>query len=261
MSHRVVVWALRTLTVLAIVGAWLYANRPGGVPRFLLPSLPGVIGEFFTLLRSRLLWDDVVRTLTEVLIAGGIAISAGLLFGFAMARTALRAAVVEPLLAWGYMAPLILFYPVFILWFGVGIWSKVAYAALSAFFPIAFNALRAFRSIDPRFLRVGRAFGASSGQIDRMIKFRAALPVVAAGIRIGTAATLITVIVAEQLASTKGLGHLVAESSQTFAIQLSFAAILVVLVLVALLQALVNRALPTSYAPTRGTKRPSGVAR
>lgn len=260
--HAIAVWTLRVLTVAVGIGLWLYANGPGDVSILLLPKLSNVLDQFWSLLGSGDHWQNVLTTLEEILIAGAIAAITGIAVGFAVSRSRFRTAVVEPLLAWGYMVPLILFYPVFILWFGVGMWSKVGYAAVSAFFPIAYNSVRAFSSVDPRHLTVGVAFGASRLQIDALIKFRAAIPVVAAGLRIGAATTFITVIVAEMLASQQGLGYALSQTSQTFERSTSFAIILFVLVLVGVFQFLVSRALPTGHGRSRRRRRTgAGAAR
>jgi NitT/TauT family transport system permease protein len=259
--HAVAVWTLRVVTVAVGIGLWLYGNGPGDVSILLLPRLGNVLDQFWSLLGSSDHWHDVLRTLEEIVIAGAIAAVTGMAVGFAVSRSRFRVAVVEPLLAWGYMVPLILFYPVFILWFGVGMWSKIGYAAVSAFFPIAYNSVRAFSGVDPRYLRVGVAFGASRAQIDTLIKFRAAIPVVAAGLRIGAATTFITVIVAEMLASQQGLGYELAQTSQTFERSTSFAIILFVLLLVGVFQFLVSRALPNDHGGRRRPTARRGAAR
>jgi NitT/TauT family transport system permease protein len=249
------VWLLRIVSVAVAIGAWFYATGPGGVSPLILPSLPDVFTSFWGLFHTLQFWGAVGTTLLEIAIAGAIAGTVGIVLGFAMSRTRFRVGTAEPLLAWGYMVPLILFYPIFILWLGVGMWSKIGYAAVSAFFPIAYNAVRAFSSVDDRFLRVGRAFGGSAGQIDRLIKFRAAAPMIVAGLRIGAAATFITVIVAEMLASQAGLGYQLARTSETFQRSTSFGVIIAVLVLVALFQYAVGKALPTGYGHKRGRIR------
>jgi ABC-type nitrate/sulfonate/bicarbonate transport system permease component len=250
-KHQIAVWALRTLTIVVVIGAWLWGNGPGGVPNFLLPRFFGVFESLGLLATSAPLWDALGRTLIEILAAGTIAVTAGLAFGFLAARSAFMSKLVEPVLAWGYMMPLVLFYPLFILWFGLDMPSKIAFAAFAAFIPIAFNSLRGFSTVDPRFVRMAHAFGASRGQIDFSVKFRAAMPVVAAGLRIGAATTFAIVIVAEMLASTGGLGYLIAQSAHTFSASNAYALVLVVLTLVAIMQVLMTRFLPIEYAKHR----------
>ena len=242
--RQATVWGARLLTLCVAVGLWVYGNGPGGVSPILLPKLPDVLDEFASLLTSADNWLDVRTTIYEIVIAGTMAVTAGLGVGFIAARSRFWTAVIEPMLAWGYLVPLVLFYPVFILWFGVGSWSKIACAGLAAFFPIAYNAVRAFSTVDPEHIRVGVAFGASPVQIDWLIKFRAGIPVAAAGLRIGAATTFIMVIVTEMLSAQRGLGYELARSSDTFQRSTTFAITLFVMLIVGVFQYLVTRALP-----------------
>ncbi|MFI6348627.1 ABC transporter permease [Streptomyces sp. NPDC050560] len=236
------VWLLRALLLVVVVGAWWYATGPGGVSPLLLPKLGPVGDRLGALLGTGQLWSDLGLTVVEILLAFLVSAAAGVLVGFWAGRTELRARIVEPLVAWGYMAPLVLFYPLFIAWFDIGMTSKVLYGALSGFFPIAFNALRGFRAVDPRHLRVARAFGASAVQTDWLVKSRAALPMVMAGVRVGAALDIIAVILAEMLASSRGLGYELAQASQTLQIPDVFALILILLVFVALMQLAIQKA-------------------
>jgi ABC-type nitrate/sulfonate/bicarbonate transport system permease component len=238
--RRLIVWALRILALAGILGSWLYATGPGEVSPILIPKVSLVWEQVKLLVSSGDIWGDVGITLFELVAAFTIALVAGVLVGFVCGRTPLRAEVAEPLIAWGYLVPLVLFYPLFILWFGVGVESKIAYGALSGFFPIAYNSLRGFRAIDQRFLRVARAFGATNVQTDWQVKTPAALPMMLAGIRIGAALCMITVILAEMLASTRGLGYELARSSQTLQVPRAFALILILLVFVVIVQWVIN---------------------
>lgn len=238
---RARVWALRLLLVGVIIGTWAYLVGPGGVSPLLLPQLDRTAESFVSLVQDPELWADAGYTLFEILVSFVIAVAAGLSVGFFCSRTPLRARVAEPVLAWGYMAPLVLFYTLFILWFGVDMWSKIAYGSASAFFPIAFNSLRGFRAVDQRYIRVARAFGASPRQTDRLVKMQAALPMVMSGIRIGAALNIITVILAEMLASQRGLGYRLARAGHTLQVPDVFALIAIILVMVAVLQLVIQR--------------------
>lgn len=235
-AHRVKVLGLRTAAVLAFFGAWLYLTGPGDISPLVLPDLPRVAEEFWLFVSSAELYGHAIVTIFEIFMALSIAGLAGFLIGFWGARTERRAGVLEPLLVWGYLVPTVLFYPLLLLWFGFGMSSKIAYGAMSAFFPIAYNCLRGFRRVDLRYLNVGHAFGASGRQMDWVIKLRAALPMAAAGLKIGAALSMITVIVAEMLASSQGLGYLIRFYSQSFSTARTFAIILVVLVVVGIFQ-------------------------
>jgi ABC-type nitrate/sulfonate/bicarbonate transport system permease component len=242
-AHRAKVSGLRAAAVLAFFGTWLYLTGPGDISPLVLPDLPRVAEEFWAFVTSAELYGHAAITMTEIFVALSIAGVSGFLLGFWGARTELRAGVLEPLLVWGYLVPTVLFYPLLLLWFGFGMSSKIAYGAMSAFFPIAYNCLRGFRRVDVRYINVGRAFGASSRQMDWVIKLRAALPMAAAGLKIGAALSMITVVVAEMLASSQGLGYLIRFYSQSFSTARMFAIILVVLMVVGVFQYAVKKLL------------------
>lgn len=235
------IWGLRLGLVAVLIGIWAYLTGPGEVSPVLLPKLPLVFDAVVDFLSDLHFWLSLLLTIGEILAAFIISIVLGVTIGFFGSRTPLRLRVTEPLVAWGYMAPLVLFYPLVILWFDVGVGSKIFYATLSGFFPVAFNALRGFAAVDPRVLRVANAFGATPMQTDRLVKVPAALPMVMAGIRLGAALSIIGVILAEMLASRQGLGYELALAAQTLRTPDVFALILILLVVVAILQMIIQR--------------------
>lgn len=243
-SQKLQVLALRAGALAALFGAWFYAIGPGGVSALILPPPDLVWEAIVEFLQDGRLYGAIGITMFEILISLLIAATLGFGIGFWGARTERRAAVLEPLLVWGYLVPHILFYPLLILWFGVGVPSKIAYSASSAVLPIAFNCLRGFRRIDPKYVNVGRAFGASPRQLDWTIKLRAGIPMAAAGLRLGAALAMITVIVAEMLASTRGLGYLLKLYSQSFNAARSFAITFIILGVVAVFLFVINRVIP-----------------
>jgi ABC-type nitrate/sulfonate/bicarbonate transport system permease component len=231
-THNLKVMGVRFLAVAVFFGTWWYLLGPGDASPLIVPEMREVWNEFVAFLLSADTYRHVRATMTAILTSILIAGTAGFFVGFWGARTNLRTGILEPLLVWGYLVPSILFYPVLLLWFGFGISSKIAYGTISAFFPIAFNCLRGFARVDARYISVGRAFGASPHQLDWVIKLRAALPMAAAGLKIGSALAMITVIVAEMLSSAAGLGYLIRFFSGSFNTARMYAAILLVLMVV-----------------------------
>jgi ABC-type nitrate/sulfonate/bicarbonate transport system permease component len=234
------VWPLRALGLGALLGVWAFGNGPGGISPLVLPTISRVVEALGEALSQFSTYEAAAITFGEILAAFILASVFGLAAGFWAARTPLRMQIFQSIFVWGYLAPLILFYPIFILSFGTGVGSKIGYGAVSAFFPIAYNSLRAFATVQPTMLKVARAFGASSFQTDFLIKLPGALPLISSGVRIGAGASMITVIFAEMLASTAGLGYQLALTSQTFAAPQAFAMIILLMVLVGVLQGLVN---------------------
>jgi ABC-type nitrate/sulfonate/bicarbonate transport system permease component len=242
-GRRVAIWSLRLGVIVVLLGVWIWSNRPGGVSKLLLPDLGSVVSNFGALLVSPEFWQAALLTVAEILAAFVVSAPLGVLVGFFAARTAVRTGVIGRVALWGYMAPLILFYPLFLLWFNVGPLSKIAFAGVSIFFPVLYGAIRAFRSVDGKYLRVARAFAASPAQADWLIKFRAALPMLSSTLRIAAALSAITVIFTEMLASQGGLGYLLASASQSFAVARAFALITAILIFVGLIQLAINSAL------------------
>jgi ABC-type nitrate/sulfonate/bicarbonate transport system permease component len=232
---------MRIVPTIAVFAAWWYAAGPGAVSPLLIPKIPAVGGQFVELVTSATFWSDLGVTLFEIIVASVIAVTAGFAIGFWASRRRVRSGATEMLVAWGYLAPLVVFYPLFVLWFGVGIWSKIAYGTVTGVLPIAYNTVRGFRSIDPKYTRVGVAFGASPLQLDWTIKMGAALPMVLAGIRIGIAGVVITVILAEMLSAERGIGYELSESSQLLDVARSYALIFTILAVVGALQGIVQR--------------------
>lgn len=241
------VWLLRAVPVAVILGAWWYANGPGDVSMLLVPDMDRVGDQLVTLFTTSEIWPHVAITLGEFVGAVALALVGGIAVGFWASRTTLRADTVEPMLAWGYMVPDVLYYPLFILWFDVGFASKVVFAGLAGFFPIAYNTLRGLRTVDNRFLRVASAFGASKGQTERLVKVRAALPMVLSGVRLGAAVCMINVILAEMISAQQGLGYQLAMASQTLSIPRSYALIVLLLLVVGLVHLLIQRITPRHH--------------
>ena len=224
---------------------------PVASPPVILPRVQDVLNEFVHFIGASEVYQALGVTMVEILISLVIAAVVGIGLAFWAARTDLRAKVVEPLLVWGYLVPHILFYPIIILLFGVDVPSKVAYAASSAVFPIGFNCLRAFRGVDPKFISVGRAYGASPRQMDRQIKLPASVPLAAAGLRIGAALTMVTVISAEMISSTNGLGYLLKFYSQSFNTEKAYAIILMIILVVGIFQLAIGKLLPRPESDAR----------
>jgi ABC-type nitrate/sulfonate/bicarbonate transport system permease component len=249
--HRIKVRVVQAIAAALLLGAWLFFTiGPAKTSPLILPPIWNVAKELGVFFTSPDLYWALFVTLMEMVAALTIAIVAGVGVGFWAARSKFRSLVMEPLLIWSYLVPFILFYPLLLLWLGFGSESKIGYAALSAFFPIAFNALRAFSSVDDKYIRMGRAFGASRRQLDLRIKFRAGIALAGAGIRLGIATGVVTVITAEMLASTQGLGYLIRRYSESFVSAKTYGIIIIVILVVAVIYFVIHKLLGTDRKAT-----------
>jgi ABC-type nitrate/sulfonate/bicarbonate transport system permease component len=115
--------------------------------------------------------------------------------------------VFEPLFSSIYAIPIVILFPLCILFFGIGPESKIAFGATYGFFPIVLNTIAGFGHVDDRYVRWARSMGASEPQLFRHVMLPAALPVVMSGLRIGFVITFASTIGGETLASLQGLGN------------------------------------------------------
>jgi NitT/TauT family transport system permease protein len=116
-----------------------------------------------------------------------------------------------------FAVPMITWYPLFMVWFGIGSTSKIAYGVASAFFPIAIATINGLRGADRKFVQFGRSIGASSTTITFRILIPLALPSIVAGLRIGVSLAIIGVVVAEMISSIGGLGFIITSSRNMYA--------------------------------------------
>jgi NitT/TauT family transport system permease protein len=197
----------RGITILIVLGLWEAVRRFNLVGPLLLAS-PSEIAD--ALVKS---WLDYVLALrltaTEIAVALAVTWTLGIGAGIIAGLRPFLGATAGPLLSSAFAVPLISWYPLFMVWFGIGITSKIAYAIVSGFFPIAINTMNGIAALDRQYLLLGKAIGCSRRQIIFRILLPMAMPSIVSGLRIGTALIVIGVIVAEMLASLGGIGYLI----------------------------------------------------
>jgi len=197
----------RLVAIVIILVAWEAIRRLNLVGPLLLASPSEVIGALF---KS---WPEYLAalrfTVTEIAIALAVAWALGIGAGVIAGMIPFLNATSGPLLSSLFAVPLITWYPLFMVWFGIGMTSKIVYAAVSGFFPIAINTMNGIRGVDPRYMLFGQAIGCSQRQVAVRILLPMAMPSIVSGLRIGTALIVIGVIVAEMLASLGGIGYLI----------------------------------------------------
>jgi len=140
-----------------------------------------------------------------------------------------------------YAIPRVAMIPLIIIWFGIGIWSKVFIVFMTAVFPILINTIGGIRATDPDLLRAARAFCASDWQIFKTLAVPGAVPFILTGIRQGVALGLIGVVVGEMFGGSEGIGFMVAYGSQTFDTAQLFVGVMVIAFAGILLTAVTER--------------------
>jgi ABC-type nitrate/sulfonate/bicarbonate transport system permease component len=226
--------------VLAILILWYLATNRWGVNHLLLPNPITVWQQLIDVLRSGQYLPDLRVTLTELAIAFTLAMTSGTLVGYFVSRSRYSIRVFEPLFAGIYSIPIILFLPLYVLFFGLGPASKIALGTSISFFPIVLSTIAGFSNVDRTLVTAARSMGASDYQLFRYVLVPAALPVVLTGLRMGFTVALLSIIGSETIASLSGLGHHIVELAEGMDMARMFAYIAFVVVIAAVLNGVVS---------------------
>jgi ABC-type nitrate/sulfonate/bicarbonate transport system permease component len=226
--------------LLGIFALWYLATNRWGVNRLLLPNPIAVWQQLRDVLKTGEFWPDLRVTLTELVAAFALSMTTGTFVGFFVSRTGYTIRVFDPLFAGIYSIPIILFLPLYVLFFGLGMESKIALGATISFFPIVLSTIAGFGNVDRTLVTAARSMGASDFQLFRHVLVPAALPVILSGLRMGFTVALLSIIGSEVIASLAGLGHHIVQLGEGMDMARMFAYIAFVVVIAALLNAVVS---------------------
>jgi ABC-type nitrate/sulfonate/bicarbonate transport system permease component len=236
-------WLSRLVQAAFLAGVillWYLATTRWGVNRLLLPNPVAVFADLVEILRTGAYVDDLMTTLGELAAAFSIAVLGGLTTGYLISRSAYLTKVFEPLFAGIYAIPIILFLPLFVLFFGLGPASKIAIGATISFFPITLSTIAGFSGVDRLYVTAARSMGASDAHLFRFVLLPAALPVILTGLRMGFTVALLSIIGSETLASLGGLGHRIVSLAESMEMAPMFAYIVFVIAIATVLNAIVS---------------------
>lgn len=219
-------WLARAQTVgafLAILLAWQLLGVK--VPRYLLPTPLATVQEL--VLRAPLLAQHALVTLREIVLGFllGIAVSVPCALAVAFSRAVER--VVMPILVFTQLIPKIALAPLFIIWFGFGLFPKVFMTFLLSFFPIIIDAVVGFRSLDPEIVYLTRSMGLRPWPAFVKIRLPHALPNIFAGLKVAVTLATVGAIIGEFVGSDRGLGYLLLVAGGDLRTELLFATLTV----------------------------------
>lgn len=207
----------RALLSFAVVfGVWELVGRYLVTNELFFTPISTIVRAAVELARSGQLWTDTRASLIEFLLGFAAASVGGIVIGGLNAMSLRFRHFVEPWVSALYATPIIALGPLLILWFGLGITSKVAVVFLTAVFPVIINTQAGLQNTDRNLVEAIRSFGASRWQVFRKVRLPSSLPFVIAGERLAVARALVGVVVAELFGAREGLGYLIFTSSQTF---------------------------------------------
>ena len=232
--------AVQAAFLIALVTLWYLATTRWRVSPLLLPNPVLVWDNFWDIIRTGEFLSDLRVTLTELAIAFAISSTSGVIVGYLISRTQYRIRVFEPLFSAIYSVPIILFLPLYVLFFGLGPASKIALGATISFFPIALSTIAGFGYVDKVLVTAARSMGASDYQLFRYVLMPAALPIILTGMRMGFTVALLSIIGSETIASLAGLGHRIVHLAEGMEMARMFAYIVFVVLIAATLNMLVS---------------------
>ncbi|MEO6943872.1 MAG: ABC transporter permease [Lacisediminihabitans sp.] len=196
------------IVVLALLAWQLYINV-SGISKFVLPSPWEVFGAFFHMIQQPYIWQlHVWTTLVETILGFIIGFLLGVTGGYLMGKFRPVEAIANPFVVASQVVPKVALVPLFILWFGFDISSKIAIASLLAFFPILVNTSFGIRSVSPAMGEMMTSLRATMWQRFRKLEIPHMTPYVLTGAEMGMILSLIGAIVGEYLAGDRGLGRL-----------------------------------------------------
>jgi NitT/TauT family transport system permease protein len=219
-TRRSVISVLVVMVAWEVTGRFILTN-----PLFFAP-LSAVFEAGVRLWQSGELQKDIAASFSAVAYGMVLAIVFGIVIGVLSGAVRSFREYTDSFFTGLYATPLVAVAPILILWFGIGIASKIAVVFLMAVFPILISTAAGIYNTDPIFIEVARSFGASRLQIIRKVMIPAAVPFVITGIRLAIGRAIVGVVVGELFGARAGLGFLIFTSGQTFDVPALFLGVL-----------------------------------
>ncbi len=219
-------WVTTPLLVAALIGAWHVYVVAAKVSPFILPSPGSVWTAWVEMLWSPRAWVHVRMTVYATLLGFAWALVIGVGLGVLIGRLRWLEVTLNPFIVATQVIPKVALVPLFVVWFGFGITSKVIVAAVLAFFPILTNTVLGVKSIDAGHRDVVTSLNASRWQIFRRLELPSALPYILTGMEVGIVLAIIGAIVGEYLGGSTGLGALMIAKMNAYETDALFAVIL-----------------------------------
>jgi NitT/TauT family transport system permease protein len=208
-----------------ILGTWQFAVTDATLPYFSRPTI--VAAKLFELLSQPVIYRHISVTLSEIAIGYALGAGFGLVLGFVLGRSPFLSAAFQPYIIGLYSIPKIALAPVFIVWLGLGMASKVAVVFLASFFLVFFNTYSGLLSINEELVRLARLMGATWPQAVSRVIVPAAAHQIFLGLRTAVPYAVIGAVIGEYIGSHEGLGYFILYASQTYDAPALFSGIII----------------------------------
>lgn len=247
--------AISALTLVTLLALWWAVTAGGWIEPLFLPPPADVLGKGWLLMTKgymdSTLWQHLGASLQRIGLALGAATLTAIPVGIAIGQNRIARGIFDPLIEFYRPIPPLAYLPLIVIWFGIGEFSKVLLIYLAIFAPIAIATATGVRTVDPARVRAAQSLGATHWQLIRHVIVPSALPDILTGIRIGLGVGWSTLVAAELIAATSGLGFMVQSAAQFLVTDVVVLGILVIAI-IAFAMELGLRALQRKLVPWHG---------
>jgi NitT/TauT family transport system permease protein len=218
--RRLRIQLLRVGLAVGLLGTWEALAQFEIIDVFFFGQPSGIVNQLWKWVTRGTaqgpLWEQIATTLEETILGFLIGVVLGVIFGILLGRNRTVADVFGPYIKGANAMPRVVLGSLFIIWFGLGLWSKVALAVVLVFFVVFFNAFQGVREVDRNLLANARILGASPRQVTTEVIIPSALTWIIASLHTSFGFALVGAVVGEYLGAIKGLGLMIATAQGTF---------------------------------------------
>ena len=209
-------WLLGTISMLVFLAFWEASVAFKWVNPLFTSAPSRILRAGIDMFADGSIYEHIAISSYEFAIGYGLALVIGVPLGILMGWYSRLNAVLEPFVSALYATPRIALLPLILIWFGIGVSSKIAIVFLGAVFPILVNTITGVRTVEADFIKVARSFGARDRQLFMTVALPSSVPLLLAGLRLGLGHALVGIVVGEMYGATQGLGYLIATAGARF---------------------------------------------
>ncbi len=219
---------LSSLVLIAVLIIWKGMVTVLKTPAHILPPPEAIVFRFIQLIQTSVLQKSFLATFEEILYGFSFGAGLGILFGYALAKVPVLEKALSPYILIMQTAPKISLAPLFVLWFGLGILSKVVLIALVTLFPVMINVILGVRSTEKNYYDLMKVLKAKRWQVMTKLEIMNSLPYLMTGLRVGMVLSITAAVIGEMMGSKAGLGFLLILGNEMYDITLLLTVIIVI---------------------------------
>jgi ABC-type nitrate/sulfonate/bicarbonate transport system permease component len=216
------------IAVVVVIALWQWLWSAGKISPLFFTGPSSIVVRFREEWTMGRLKQDLAYSGLNFVIGVGMAIAAGVVMGVIIGWYRRLALVFEPFLTALYSTPRVALIPLILIWFGIGMWSKVFIVFINAFFPVLINTIGGVKAADNDLLRAAKAYCASDWQTFTTVVIPGAVPFILTGVRQAVSLGLIGVVVGEMFGGSEGIGYMVNYGGQTFQTDTVFLGVVII---------------------------------